>query len=84
MARTLLLLLLFPLLVFALWWVTQKPSHQRDWADDVSQLLRWEQQGSVVTLTNVRHFDWRSEADYTPRWETRQYNLDSLESADLV
>ncbi|HEY1059523.1 MAG TPA: DUF4105 domain-containing protein [Limnobacter sp.] len=79
-----LVLLLLPLLAFALWWITQKPSHQRDWADDVSQLLQWEQQGSVVTLTNVRHFDWRSEADYTPRWETRQYNLDSLESADLV
>ncbi|HEY4529862.1 MAG TPA: DUF4105 domain-containing protein [Luteimonas sp.] len=65
------------------WWSTLTPSHQRVWADDVARLLEAEVDGSRLTLHNVRNFEWRSETDYTPRWETRSYDLDRLESADL-
>ena len=30
------------------------------------------------------NFDWRSDTDFTPRWETRRYSLDRLTSVDLV
>src|SRR3546814_19402796 len=40
--------------------------------------------GSVVTLDNVRNFEWRSTTDYTPRWETRSYDLDALCSVDML
>lgn len=66
------------------WWQTLQPSHQRDWADDVARLLQAEVAGNRITLHNVRDFDWRSETDYTPHWETRSYDLDRLVSADLV
>ncbi|WP_434547582.1 Lnb N-terminal periplasmic domain-containing protein [Paracandidimonas soli] len=75
------------MIVFALllgWWSMLKPSHDRIWADDVAQLLRGHIQGDIVTLENVRNFAWRSETDYTPRWETREYDLSKLESADLI
>ena len=36
------------------------------------------------SLNNVRNFQWRSETDYTPQWESRTYDLDRLRSADLV
>jgi hypothetical protein len=29
----------------------------------------------------MRDFDWRSESDYTQRWETRHYDLDKLRAA---
>jgi len=32
----------------------------------------------------VRNFDWRSSTDYTQRWETRSYDLDHLESLDMI
>lgn len=67
-----------------LWWQTHVPSHARPWADDVAQLLSYRLDGSRLTLENVRNFDWRGEADYTPRWETRQYDLDEVVSADLL
>jgi hypothetical protein len=66
------------------WWSTIAPSGQRDWADDVSQLLTGSVDGDQVTLHNVRHFNWRSDEDYDVRWETRTYDLDRLASADLI
>jgi len=66
------------------WWQGLTPSHDRVWADDVAQMLEPQIDGDIVTLHNVRNFDWRTELDYTARWETRQYDLRRLESADLV
>lgn len=66
------------------WWQSIKPSNERDWAADVAQLLDAQQDGSRITLHNVRNFEWRTETDFTPRWETREYDLDKLVSADLV
>ncbi len=67
-----------------MWWGTLQPSHQRVWADDVAQLLEARIDGNHVHLNNVRNFQWRSETDYTPQWESRTYDLDRLRSADLV
>ena len=66
------------------WWGTLQPSHERDWADDVARLLEAELDGSRVTLHNVRNFNWRTPEDYDVRWETREYDLDELASADLI
>lgn len=71
-------------LAMLVWWFTQRPRHDRPWADDVARLLQAQVDGSVVTLHNVRNFDWRAETDYAARWETRQYDLDALQTADLV
>lgn len=65
------------------WWSLQ-PSQERDWTDDVAQRLRAEVHGHQVTLHNVRNFNWRSDSDYQPRWETRHYDLERLVSADLA
>lgn len=66
------------------WWSTIAPSNHRDWADDVSRSLTGNVDGQVVTLHNVRNFNWRSEEDYDIRWETRRYDLDHLTNADLI
>lgn len=84
MIRILFLCALLPLLGLLAWWFMQKPAHKRDWADDVSQLLTSQVHGEVVNLRNVRNFEWRTETDYDARWEQREYDLNSLQSADLV
>ncbi|RZI92573.1 MAG: DUF4105 domain-containing protein [Variovorax sp.] len=66
------------------WWARIEPSDKRDWADDVARHVVARQDGSVLTLTNVRNFDWRSDTDYTPRWEIRRYDLDKLQSVDTA
>lgn len=71
-------------LLLMLWWQSITPSHERVWADDVARLLESRIEGDRVMLRNVRSFNWRSETDYTPRWETRSYDLRQLKSADLI
>jgi hypothetical protein len=66
------------------WWQRIAPSNDRIWADDVAQMSTGTVDGNRVTLRNVRNFDWRSNTDYTQRWETRHYDLDRLNSVDMI
>lgn len=40
--------------------------------------------GDIVTIHNVRNFNYRTETDFDPRWENRTYSLNDLDSADLI
>src|SRR4030095_9202157 len=54
----------------AAWWLTLKPSNDRAWQPDVAQTAWAEINGDDVTIHNVRNCDYRTETDFTPRWET--------------
>ena len=65
------------------WWLSIPPRSDRDWLPDVSMPATAAFEGSQVTIHNVRNFDYRSETDYTPHWETRTYDLDQVRGLDL-
>jgi hypothetical protein len=67
-----------------IWWRRIAPSNNRIWTDDVAQMSGGVVDGNRVTLRNVRNFDWRSNTDFTQRWETRHYDLDRLKSVDMI
>lgn len=71
-------------MVAAVWWISIRPSDNRDWAPDVARGVTGDVHGTDVRLYNIRDFEWRTEQDFTPRWETRRYALDRLESVDLI
>jgi hypothetical protein len=65
------------------WWNTLQPRNDRDWQPDVSKLAWAEVRGDQLTFHNVRDVDWRSETDFTPRYEDRVYDLSKLRGIDL-
>lgn len=69
--------------VIALWWVTLQPSNDRDWQTDVDRTAWAQIEGDVVTIYNVRNFDYRSATDMEPHWETRTVRLSHITEADL-
>lgn len=72
------------LIVLAWWRLALKPSNDRPWQPDVAETAWAEINGDEVTLHNVRNCDYRSETDYTPRWETRNVRLSQLNGVDLA
>jgi hypothetical protein len=59
-------------------------SNDRDWQPEVAVTPHATFNGDLVTIHGVRNFDYRTETDFTPRWETRTYDISKLDSADLI
>jgi hypothetical protein len=70
-------------LLVAGWWLGIPARNDRDWQPDVARLPAATFEGEVVTLHNVRNFDYATETDFTQRWEERTYDLARLRGADL-
>lgn len=66
------------------WWLTLKPIDDQPWQPDVVQTAWAGMQGEQITLYNVRNCQYRTETDYTPRWETRTINLSKVTGADVA
>jgi hypothetical protein len=75
------------LLAFALvsagWWMTIRPSNTRLWDADVEYGVTAALGTELVTLANVRNFDWRSLNDFTPAWETHSYRPQDVVGMDV-
>ncbi len=66
------------------WWLTIPPSHDRDWAVDVAVLPSVTVDGDLATVRDIRVFEYRSNDDFDARYDTRTYDLNTIESLDLV
>ena len=74
-------------IIFALlfaWWCTIPASNDRTWTPDVAQMPKADVDGNIVTIENVRNFDYRTVDDFDQIWETRTYNIDEVETLDLI
>jgi hypothetical protein len=72
---------IFALLVIC--WLALEPSNDRDWQPESAVLAYASIVGDRITLHNIRNFDYRSEADFTPRYYDREFDLRQLDSVDL-
>ena len=66
------------------WWFTLSPRNDRAWLPDVAQSASAEILGDRITLHNVRNFDYRTETDYAPHWETRTVDLSKITGIDMA
>jgi hypothetical protein len=70
-------------LLVMLWWLSLQPRQYRDWKPGVALTAHAEIEGDVVTIHNVRNFEYRTLEDFTPRHETRRFDLNKLRGVDL-
>ena len=80
-----------PLLVFGAaflllvsWWSTIPPKQDRDWAPEYARLPYATINGDLVTIHNIRNFDYRTETDFTPRYYDKTFDLRQLDSVDVI
>jgi len=67
--------------VFA-WFHYLQPSNDRDWRAEVDRTARARYDGDQLTIENVRDFRYRSEFDFDDVWDTRTYDLSTLEKVE--
>jgi len=65
------------------WWFNIEPSNDRQWQADVAKLPYASIDGDLVTVHNIRNFDYQSEFEYTPAYYSKTYDLSKLDSVDL-
>ncbi|NIR32402.1 MAG: DUF4105 domain-containing protein [Gammaproteobacteria bacterium] len=66
------------------WWSTIQPSNDRDWQPEVAALSYATIDGDLVTVHNIRNFDYRSETDFEPRYYDKTFDLRKLNAVDLL
>nr|WP_233631944.1 DUF4105 domain-containing protein [Burkholderia cenocepacia] len=54
------------------------------WVPEYARTTRIEQQGTKVTILNVRNFTYRTRDDGTPTYYDATYDIEAVESVDLV
>ncbi len=69
--------------VAIVWWRTLRPSNERDWAPEYAEAPWAKINGDEVTIHNFRNCEYRTEADFTARWETKTFHLSKLCGLDL-
>jgi hypothetical protein len=68
----------------ALVWGRIQPSNDRNWAPEVKNTPWAEVNGDLVTIHNIRNFNYRSESDFDPIYDTRTYNVNELSEVDML
>jgi hypothetical protein len=71
-------------LVVLLWWLTLRPSNDRDWQPDLARLSYADLSSpDRVTIHNIRNCELRTETDYDVHYYDKTFELDKLRTVDL-
>ena len=69
-------------LSFLIWLILRhlslRPSNDRSWVNDNERMATADFDGDMVTIRNVRDFNWRSTRDFDERWIDVKINLNKI------
>ena len=69
-------------LSFLIWVILRhlslRPSNDRSWVNDNERMATADFDGDMVTIRNVRDFNWRSTRDFDERWIDVKINLNKM------
>jgi hypothetical protein len=71
-------------LTLLLWWSTLAPSNDRDWRAEEAVLPYATFNGPLVTVHNIRNFNYRGETDFDVAYYDKTFNLDQLRGVDMA
>lgn len=71
-------------MVLSWWLLAVNPSNDRQWQAEFAKLPYATIDGDLVTMHNIRNFDYRSEFDFTPAYYDKTFDLNQLEELDMV
>ncbi|MBP9728063.1 MAG: DUF4105 domain-containing protein [Candidatus Moranbacteria bacterium] len=60
-----------------------RPSHDRDWELGQERLPRFVRDGDTLRVENFRNFPWTGEMESIVRYETRSFDLASVQTLDV-
>ena len=69
------------------WFMSIEPEQDRDWMPEVSERVTYSRDATnpdLVTLTNVRNFDWHTDEEATEHWDTRTIDMSKLSGVDVT
>ncbi|WP_296236271.1 DUF4105 domain-containing protein [Psychrobacter sp. UBA5136] len=69
------------------WFFSIEAKQDRDWMAEVSKQVTYSRDANnpdLVTLTNVRNFDWRTDKEATEHWDTRTIDMSKLSGVDVT
>jgi hypothetical protein len=71
-------------ILIILWWICIQPTGREDYLPPVAVQAYPEFHGDLVTIHNLRNFDYRTRDDYDVRYEDRTYDLNRLKYVDFL
>jgi Domain of unknown function (DUF4105) len=71
-------------ILIAIWWMCIQPTGRGDYLPPVAVQAYPEFRGDLVTIHNLRNFDYRTRDDYDIRYEDRTYDLNRLKHVDFL
>jgi len=70
--------------VVLLGWLSIPARNDRIWQPEVAVLPFATFEGDLVTVHNIRNFDYRTETDFTPAYYDKTFDLRQLDAVDLI
>ncbi|MFC2994106.1 DUF4105 domain-containing protein [Acinetobacter sichuanensis] len=67
-----------------LWYFNIPAKQDREWNPEVDRLFTYKKQGNIVTIHNIRNFNWHTENKYDVHWDTRSYNLEHITGVNII
>jgi hypothetical protein len=71
------------IVLWTIWWASIRALPRRHWVEENARQATGRIEENLVTIRNLRTFEWRGRHDYLPRWEDAVFDLDALEAVDL-
>lgn len=67
-----------------LWYFNIPAKQDRDWSPDVARIFTYEKHGDLVTINDIRDFNWKTEDQYDVHWDRRTFNIQNITGVSII